>query len=104
MDDPRGRKRESINMDALVSVEVTGVPSRTRGSVVYALLNRILLSVPQQQSQSACDDSMVPLQWHLFTGDAIWSRRCQIRSCDRAVEGSIDAERLSPTDARITNC
>ena len=42
MDDPRGGKRESINMNALVSVEAIGVPSRTRGGVVYTLWNRIV--------------------------------------------------------------
>ncbi len=56
------------DMNALVSVEVIGVPSHTRGSVVYALRNR---PAPGVGVRNGPQNS--PLRSHLFTGDAIFT-------------------------------
>jgi len=59
------------DMNAVVSIEVIGVPSHTRGSVVFALRNRpapniltVAAGVGGQGTHS---------QTHLFTGDAIFT-------------------------------
>ncbi|KAL9182664.1 LOW QUALITY PROTEIN: hypothetical protein ACHAXT_013316 [Thalassiosira profunda] len=64
---------EEVNdMNALVSIEVIGVPSHTRGSVVYALRNRAApgIAVPIHSDPMQANP---PLQSHLFTGDAIFT-------------------------------
>eukprot|EP00804_Cyclotella_cryptica_P016397 CCRYP_004655-RA/>CCRYP_004655-RA protein AED:0.00 eAED:0.00 QI:164/1/1/1/1/1/2/488/859 len=57
------------DMNSVVSIECIAVPSHTRGSIVYALRNR---SAPGTL-ESAATYSALPLQAHLFTGDAIFS-------------------------------
>jgi len=58
-------------MNKFVSIEVINVPSHTRGSVVYALRNRVAPDIALTLSEST--EAMGPLQCHLFTGDAIFS-------------------------------
>jgi len=62
------------DMNDVVSIEVIGVPSHTRGSVVYALRNRIApdIIIPLTAMDTATSISSSPLQSHLFTGDTIF--------------------------------
>lgn len=63
---------EVNDMNAIVSIEVIAVPSHTRGSVVYALRNRVSpdITIPNAEEREM---TKLPLQSHLFTGDAIFS-------------------------------
>ena len=58
------------DMNSVVSIEVIGVPSHTRGSVVYALRNRMAPDVAMLNKSGGSTDC---LKSHLFTGDAIFS-------------------------------
>jgi len=65
------------DMNDILSMEVIGVPSHTRGSVVYALRNRmapnIVSILPTSTSQQQQQQQLPPLQTHLFTGDTIFT-------------------------------
>eukprot|EP00984_Skeletonema_dohrnii_P035768 scaffold35939_cov150-Skeletonema_dohrnii-CCMP3373.AAC.2 len=58
------------DMNATISIEVIGVPSHTRGSVVFALRSR---PAPDIISSSAGGANVSHSQTHLFTGDAIFT-------------------------------
>jgi len=66
-------QRMMNDMNAIVSMEVIGVPSHTRGSVVYALRNRAAPGVVTSIGGQNDSSQIVPLQSHLFTGDAIFT-------------------------------
>ncbi|KAL7551638.1 hypothetical protein ACHAWF_014820 [Thalassiosira exigua] len=65
------------DLNEVVSVEAIGVPSHTRGSVVYALRNRTApgldLVVPRGSGAERGAEEEEPLRGHLFTGDAVFS-------------------------------
>ena len=69
------------DMNEIVSMEVIGVPSHTRGSVVYALRNRMAPNIvsilhpniSQNQQHPNPSYQLSPLQTHLFTGDTIFT-------------------------------
>lgn len=54
------------DMNSVVCIECIGVPSHTRGSIVYALRNH-------PESQTGASTSHAVVQSHLFTGDALFS-------------------------------
>lgn len=69
-----GNGSQLVNdMNAVVSIEVIGVPSHTRGSVVYALRNRAAPDYITPTSWLETPHQSPTLQSHLFTGDAIFT-------------------------------
>ena len=67
--DKSGNKSAVNDMNSLLSIECIGVPSHTRGSIVYALRNR----PAPGHVQTTSTYNKAPLQCHLFTGDTIFS-------------------------------
>jgi len=65
-----GDKTLENDLNATISIEVIGVPSHTRGSVVFALRSRPAPDIATLPVPSANDSH---LQTHLFTGDAIFT-------------------------------
>ncbi len=59
------------DMNAILSIEVIGVPSHTRGSVVFALRNRPAPNILTLTAVVGGKDTYS--QTHLFTGDAIFT-------------------------------
>lgn len=59
------------DMNATISIEVIGVPSHTRGSVVFALRSRPAPGIVTSAVVVGANESN--LQTHLFTGDAIFT-------------------------------
>ena len=59
------------DMNATVSIEVIGVPSHTRGSVVFALRSRPAPNIVT--SAAVVEANNTYSQTHLFTGDAIFT-------------------------------
>jgi len=102
------------DMNDIVSIEVIGTPGHTRGSVVYALRNRLApgittyLTNHNSSSSSMMNESsssstspppssqqlLAPLQSHLFTGDVIFCGGCGV---------PFEADLQHPNDDFITN-
>ena len=59
------------DMNDVVSIEVIGAPSHTKGGVIFALRNRLAPDIPTSRIVVGINDA--PTQTHLFTGDAIFT-------------------------------
>jgi glyoxylase-like metal-dependent hydrolase (beta-lactamase superfamily II) len=99
------------DMNDIVSIEVIGTPGHTRGSVVYALRNRLapgittyltnhnnnssMMNDPSSTSPpSSSQQLLAPLQSHLFTGDVIFCGGCGV---------PFEADLQHPNDDFIAN-
>jgi hypothetical protein len=97
-------------MNDIVSIEVIGTPGHTRGSVVYALRNRLapgittyltnhnnnssMMNESSSTSSPSSQQLLAPLQSHLFTGDVIFCGGCGV---------PFEADLQHPNDDFITN-
>jgi len=92
------------DMNDIVSIEVIGTPGHTRGSVVYALRNRLAQGITtyltngddssMMNGSSSTSPQLPPLQSHLFTGDVIFCGGCGV---------PFEADLQQPNDDFITN-